>query len=106
MNKEDTAESIEETLQALKIELERIEKENQELYMALGLSPHMAQEILNDTTKMSQRLSPDACTFIQQERRALEELLEARLEKVRAKAQLTKDPSLKPTPSGHWIFVR
>ncbi len=104
MNKEDTTESIENKLQELKKELDRIEKENIALYQAVGLSGHMAQEILNDTASMSQRLSPEACAFIQNERKVLEDLLEARLKKVRA--QFKNDPSPNSSPSGHWIFVR
>lgn len=100
---------IENRLSELRDYIKKMERENEELYTALGMSPHQAQEILNDKS----RLSEEAFEFIQRERRALEDILENRIEEVRASFRKehpdhnsSQKNSSKTPPGGHWVLMR
>ncbi len=98
-NEQNKLDIIDQKLEELRNQIEKMEKEHAELFADLGIGPHQLQDYLNDRT----RHSPEAYEFIQKERKALQDVLDERLEKTRAKL-LKKHP---PEPiGGHWIFVR
>ena len=96
MNHEDI---VEGKLRELRDQIEKMEKENDELFASLGIGPHQLEEILNDSSLYTK----ETFDFIQKKRRALEEILEKRIEA--ANAKLKKERQHEPI-GGHWIFVR
>ncbi len=96
---DDKINIVENKLRELRDQIEKMEKENAELFADLGIGPHQLQELLNDST----RYSKEAYDFIQKERKALQDILEDRIAKSRAKIAREKPPE---AVGGHWIFVR
>ncbi len=96
---DDKIDIIENKLRELRDQIEKMEKENAELFADIGIGPHQLEEILNDKS----RYSKEAFDFIQKERKALEEILESRIEASRAKLRRETPPE---AIGGHWIFVR
>lgn len=91
----------EETLKELRQEIMRMEKESDELFEQLGISPHQLQDILSD----SKRYSAPLFEYIQKERRALEELLDKKIEATCAPIKKSMAANAPPI-GGHWIFVK
>jgi hypothetical protein len=90
----------EETLEKLRQEIMRMEKESAELFESLGISLHQMQDKLSD----SSLYSASAFEYIQKERRTLEKMLDDKIEA--ACAPLKKARAKNGPPQGHWIFVR
>ena len=97
----DKTECIENKLRELREHIRKMEKENEELFETLGVSPHQVQNFLNDKSKFS----ADAFEFIQRERHALESILERRLDEVRDSSRKDNPPE-PPKIGGHWILMR
>jgi len=95
----DKREIVEQKLKELRDQIEKMEKENAELFYNLGIGPHQLEEILNDST----RHSKEAFDFIQKERKALEDILENRLQESRK--ELAKERP-RQAIGGHWILMR
>jgi uncharacterized membrane-anchored protein YhcB (DUF1043 family) len=91
----------EETLEKLRQEIIRMEKESAELFEQLGLSLHQIQDRLSD----SSLYSASAFEYIQKERKALEQLLNDKIEAACAPIKKTI-AGTPPAVGGHWIFVR
>lgn len=98
-NHQDKIEIVEKKLRELQTQIEKMEKENAELFADLGIGPHQLEEILNDPS----RYSKEAYDFIQRERKALQDILETNIQESRAKLRSQKPPE---AIGGHWIFVR
>ncbi len=90
---------IEKKLSELRDQIEKMEKENAELFADMGIGPHQLEELLNDST----RYSKEAYDFIQKERKALQDILDTRIREARAKIKREAPPE---RIAGHWIFVR
>lgn len=99
MNNKEKIEVVETKLRELQSQIEKMEKENAELFADLGIGPHQLEELLNDPS----RYSKEAFDFIQRERKALQEILDTRIQESRAKLKREKPPE---AIGGHWIFVR
>ena len=99
MMDEDKISIVEKKLAALRDQIEQMEKENAELFADMGIGPHQLEELLNDRT----RYSKEAYDFIQRERKALQDILDTRLQEARAKI---KREAPAHAIRGHWIFVR
>ena len=98
-NEEDKIDIVENKLRELREQINKMEKENAELYEELGLSPHQLQDLLTDQT----RYNKPTYDYIQKERQALEALLDKRISDCRASSRKENPPD---TIRGHWIFVR
>ena len=96
---EDRIEIVENKLRELRDQIEKMEKENAELFADLGIGPHQLEEILND----SSRYSKETYEFIQKERKALQDILENR---IRESRKNIKRETSEEIIGGHWIFVR
>ena len=96
---DDKIDIVENKLRALRDQIEKMEKENAELFADLGVGPHQLEELLNDRA----RHSKEAFDFIQRERKALQDILDERIEASHARLKPNKPPE---TIGGHWIFVR
>jgi chromosome segregation ATPase len=96
---DDKVNIVENKLKELRDQIEKMEKENAELFADLGIGPHELQGILNDRSNYSK----EAYDFIQKERKALEDVIEDRIAKSRAK--IAREKPHEPV-GGHWIFVR
>lgn len=94
-------EYVEDKLKALREQIDKMEKENEELFETLAISPHQVQGVLNDKNLFSK----EVYEFIQKERQALEASLDARLEEIR-QDHYKEHPPETPQIGGHWIFVR
>jgi len=93
--------SIEEKLFELRAYLKKMEKENDELFQKLGISHHQVQNHLNN----KDNFSTEVYEFIQKERKALEEILDRRIEETNAAIAPDRPTEQEPI-GGHWIFVR
>lgn len=98
-NSHEKIEIVEAKLRELLAQIEKMEKENNELFAELGIGPHQLEEMLNDPL----RYSKEAYDFIQKERKALQDILDRRIQESRAKLKSQKPPE---AIGGHWIFVR
>lgn len=99
MNNKEKVELVETKLRELQAQIEKMEKENAELFANLGIGPHQLEELLNDPS----RYSKEAFDFIQRERKALQDILDTRIQESRAKLKREMPPE---AIGGHWIFVR
>ncbi len=99
MEEQDKLEIVDKKLKELREQIEKMEKEHAELFADLGIGPHQLEDYLNDRS----RHTPEAYEFIQKERKALQDVLDERLEESRAKLRREKPPEI---IGGHWIFVR
>ncbi len=95
----DKREIVEQKLRELREQIEKMEKENAELFYNIGIGPHQLEEILNDQTLHSK----EAYDFIQKERKALEDILENRLRESRKELE---SPKKRQAIGGHWILMR
>ncbi|MBS0637409.1 MAG: hypothetical protein JSS12_07845 [Verrucomicrobia bacterium] len=95
----DHKDIVENKLRELREQIEKMERDNADLFASLGIGPHQLEEILNDSSLYTK----ETFEFIQQKRRALEEVLERRIEA--ANARLKRERPHEPI-GGHWIFVR
>jgi hypothetical protein len=90
---------VETKLRELRDQIDKMEKENAELFAELGIGPHELEEMLNDPN----RYTKEAFDFIQKERKALQDILDKKIYESRAKIKRETPPE---AIRGHWIFVR
>ncbi|MCE5295291.1 MAG: hypothetical protein LLF94_11865 [Chlamydiales bacterium] len=96
---DDKINIVENKLRELRDEIEKMEKENAELFANLGIGPHQLEELLSDRSLYTK----EAYDFIQRERKALQDILDNRIEASSAKIKREKSSEV---VGGHWIFVR
>jgi septation ring formation regulator EzrA len=92
---------IENKLRELRDHIERMEKQNKEIFEKLGIGEHQLESIMQN----KDNFAPEVYDFIQRERQALETVLNRRLDEVRNSVK-KENPAELPSVGGHWIFVR
>ena len=92
---------IDKEIEEIEMQIAKMEKESNDFFEALRLSPHQIEDLLSEPKLYSKA----SFEYIQQQRYELEAALERRINKVNA--SLKRERSQENSDiKGHWIFVR
>jgi uncharacterized protein YdcH (DUF465 family) len=99
--RDEPANSPEDTLKELEEQIKKMEQESKDFFDELGISPHQIEDILSDR----KRYSPAAYEYLQKQRQKLEDTLEERIAEVNASLKQERERE-NGAIKGHWIFIR
>jgi len=98
---EDNSSSMDKELEALNARMHKMDKKQEKLFEALGISPHQLHHFMNDP----ERFATPSKERIEAQSRELEAILDRRIEETKKPADATLSP-LDQNRGGHWVFIR